>query len=322
MSINLTNIIQTTLATMLTEQQEANPSTAVDVFTEPQQKFLSSFAKAGSQHIGVIYSVSDIGIREFVARSGAQYNCTPAVLLSLIRGKHIKIVPYTGYGRNTDYTLELRLPLDAVEKYKDKFSDKKPSADASGTDMEGAEPLPTGLDLAHVIKYGDLLKESTKIAKHLINKSLNEKEGVPHFTKDGKEWKGKVHKMPDGSLMSGNPHDKNGSGPNGESEKLYHNEDLNESSKNKKKSSKENEIEIHLDKSRILSRVPKDFIYHLKRVITMLRRKTYSANDQERLIADILDNLQLNFDLSDKQMRLSFEYHRNQKRLQNLLNKK
>jgi hypothetical protein len=54
----------------------------------------------------------------------------------------------------------------------------------------------------------------------------------------------------------------------------------------------------------------------------MLRRKTYSANDQERLIADILDNLQVNFDLSDKQMRLSFEYHRNQKRLQQFLNKK
>ena len=90
---------------------------------------------------------------------------------------------------------------------------------------------------------------------------------------------------------------------------------------NEKKSSKENEIEIHLDKSRILSRVPKDFIYHMKRVIKMLRRKTYSANDQERLIADILDNLQLNFGLSDKQMRLSFEYHRTQKRLQNILDK-
>jgi len=322
MSINLTNIIYTTLEDMLNEQQEANPSTPVDVFTEPQQKFLSSFAKAGSQHIGIIYSVSDIGIREFVARCGAQYNCTPAVLLSLIRGKHIKIVPYTGFGRNNDYTLELRLPLDAVEKYKDKFSDKPATADAAGTDMEGAAPLPTDLDLAHVIKYGDLLRESTRIAKQLINNSLKEEEGVPHYTKDGKEWKGKFHKMPDGSLMSGNPHDKDGSGPKGESEKLYYAEDLNESSKNKKKSSKENEIEIHLNKSRILSRVPKDFIYHLKRVIKMLRRKTYSANDQERLIADILDNLQLNFDLSDKQMRLSFEYHRNQKRLQNILNKK
>ena len=64
-----------------------------------------------------------------------------------------------------------------------------------------------------------------------MNESLNEKEGVPHYTKDGKEWKGKLHKMPDGSLMSGNPHDKNGSGPNGESEKLYHKEDLNEDRK-------------------------------------------------------------------------------------------
>ena len=64
-----------------------------------------------------------------------------------------------------------------------------------------------------------------------MNELLNEKEGVPHYTKDGKEWKGKVHKMPDGSLMSGNPHDKNGSGPNGKSEKLYHKEDLKENRK-------------------------------------------------------------------------------------------
>ena len=60
-----------------------------------------------------------------------------------------------------------------------------------------------------------------------------EKEGVPHYTKDGKEWKGKVHKMPDNSLMSGNPHDKDGSGSNGKSEKLYHKEDLNKTNKTK-----------------------------------------------------------------------------------------
>jgi len=67
---------------------------------------------------------------------------------------------------------------------------------------------------------------------------ITEEEGVPHFTKDGKEWKGKLHKMPDGSLMSGNPHDKDGSGPNGESEKLYHKEDLNEAKKKAKKNTK------------------------------------------------------------------------------------
>lgn len=50
---------------------------------------------------------------------------------------------------------------------------------------------------------------------------INEKEGVPHYTKDGKEWKGKVHKMPNGKLMTQNPH-------NEDSEELFHKEDLNE----------------------------------------------------------------------------------------------
>ena len=85
-------------------------------------------------------------------------------------------------------------------------------------------------------KYGMELKymtgkNATLVKRRIdeaIKKALSEKEGVPHYTKDGKEWKGKAHKMPDGSLMSGNPHDKNGSGPNGESEKLYHKEDLSE----------------------------------------------------------------------------------------------
>ena len=176
MSINLTNIIYTTLNEMLNEQDNTEQAEDVDAFTEAQQKFLSSFAKADAQHIGVIYSVSDIGIREFIARSGAQYNCTVAVLLSLLRGKYIKIVPYTGYGRNTDYTIELRLPLSAVEKYKNKFSDEKSSADASGTDMEGADPLPPAPELSHVVKYGDILRESTKITKKLIHEASKTKK--------------------------------------------------------------------------------------------------------------------------------------------------
>ena len=34
--------------------------------------------------------------------------------LNLLKNKVIKIVPYTGFGRNTDYTLELQLSLDDV----------------------------------------------------------------------------------------------------------------------------------------------------------------------------------------------------------------
>jgi hypothetical protein len=88
----------------------------------------------------------------------------------------------------------------------------------------------SGDDL-HILVETDLGHFSTFEGKKVpldFPMELTEKEDVPHFTKDGKEWKGKVHKMPDGSLMSGNPHDKDGSGPNGESEKLSHKEDLKE----------------------------------------------------------------------------------------------
>jgi hypothetical protein len=76
-------------------------------------------------------------------------------------------------------------------------------------------------------------KDFHKYLKSFYNESvvnsLQEEEGVPHYTKDGKEWKGKVHKMTDGSLMSGNPHDEGGSGTDGKSEKLYHKDELIES---------------------------------------------------------------------------------------------
>jgi hypothetical protein len=254
------NIIYESLHEILGEQQDAaqdEQTDEVDVFTIPQQKFLASFAIAGAQHLGIIYSISEVGIREFIERSGSQFSCTPAVLLSLLRGKYIRIVPYTGYGRNTDYTIELRLPLDAVEKYKDKFSDSKKD-DAASTDMEGAEPLPPAPDLAHVVKYGDLLKESVKIANKIVSES-------------------------------------------------------------KKKSSKKPQVKIHKSKSRILQRVPAEFIFQLKRVIDQFLKKTYTKHEQERLIADIIDNLQVNFKLSDKQIRRAYEFHRNQKRLQKFL---
>ena len=45
------------------------------------------------------------------------------------------------------------------------------------------------------------------------------KKSQKYYTKDGKEWKGPTHKMPDGSLMTENPH-------NEKSVKLYRKEDL------------------------------------------------------------------------------------------------
>jgi len=52
---------------------------------------------------------------------------------------------------------------------------------------------------------------------------LNEKEGVKHYTKDGKEWTGATHKMPNGRLMTQNPHSE-------DSEELFHKDELDEMS--------------------------------------------------------------------------------------------
>ena len=52
-----------------------------------------------------------------------------------------------------------------------------------------------------------------------------------------------------------------------------------------------------------------------------MQGKAYNKREQERLIADILDTLQLNFNLTPRQIHLAYEFHRNQKRLQKFLDK-
>lgn len=226
MNKHLEHIVRTTLKDVLSEQEQQQSQASI--FDDAQKKFLGTFASAGSQHLGIIYSISDIGVREFVSRSGAQYNCTPAVLLSLLRGKYIKIVPYTGYGRDTDYTIELQLPLESVQEYASLAAAKDdggissdtaatdtsspsggggasfggggggglpPMDDLGGGDIPPAEgdappaegePLPDeptaeeepAPDLAHVVKYGDLLRESIKISNQLMLEASKSKKKV------------------------------------------------------------------------------------------------------------------------------------------------
>ncbi len=232
MSNPLKYIIRELIAEVIVEQmqqQVQDEQPKASVFDPQQQRFLGSFAAAGAPQLGIIYSLSDIGIREFVARSGTQYGCTPAVLLSLLRGKYIKLVPYTGLGQNTDYTIELQLPLEAVQQFaslvgkKDgegessdstvgdtsspssggggSFGGGLPSMDSEAgpdldlgdaegaTDLPGeeppveAEPEAEPLEVAHVVKYGDLLRESTSIAKQLILEAKKSKKKVRELHK-------------------------------------------------------------------------------------------------------------------------------------------
>jgi hypothetical protein len=134
-------------------------------------------------------------------------------------GKRVHIKNINDVDKFTKFELDADLNESVVEKVIAQLKEEKPGlwANIRAKKARGEKP-------AH--GNSDAFKSAKKAGKKI--NSLDEEEGVPHFTKDGKEWKGKVHKMPDDSLMSGNPHDKNGSGPNGKSEKLFHKEDLNE----------------------------------------------------------------------------------------------
>lgn len=259
--MKLEYIIEQALKSMIHEapaiETDNAPHDAVDSpFTPAEEKFLGKFDAYGSRHMGIIYSPSDIGVREFIARSGADFNASPEILLSLIRNNFIKIVPYTGFGRNTDYTIELQLTLDDVKGLgtKDKEAVEAGSSESGAAAAAAPESEP---QLSWVVKYGDILKESATIANSIIT----------------------------------------------------------EASVKKPKS------KVYADKSRILKRLPKEYVLQLERIIDMLIKKTKTSHDRERVIADVLDNLQANFDLSAKHIRQSYEFHKNQKRLQKEIEK-
>jgi hypothetical protein len=255
----LENEVKHTLKQMISEQSEietdnAPVDSADSLFTPAEEKFLGKFDAYGTTHLGIIYSISDAGIREFIARSGKEFNLTPGILLNLLKNKIIKIVPYTGWGRNNDYTLELQLSLTDVKGLgaEDKAKAEKGAKGAAGAAAEA--PLP-GMEVTWVVKYGDILRESVKITKQLISEKRSSKKTV----------------------------------------------------------------DIPTEKTRILKRLPKEYIMHMERVIKMMDKKTKTAHEKERMIADVLDILQMSLNLSPKEIRKSFEFHKSQKRLQKYL---
>jgi hypothetical protein len=272
------NIYQT-LKHLINEQteSESTPSDASNdetekdgensVFSPAEKRFLGTFDNAGASHIGIIYSLSDIGIREFIARSGKQYNCTPEILLSLLRDKFIKIVPYGGWGRDSNYTIELQISLDDIKGYGEES--KKTLAAAAGggaggggMDMSTPPPPPPtespGPENAGILRYGTILSESAKFAKQIL-----------------------LEKKISNTLSS-----------------------------------------IHLEKSRMLKELPKEYLKDLNSVITHISKRSFSSAEKKKLIADILDNLSVNLKLTPKQIFDSYEMHKKQKKLDQVLNKK
>jgi len=169
----LEHIIRTTLNQLVKEQADTQPaaietdnapSSAVDSpFTPAEERFLGKFDAYGTTHLGIIYSPSITGIREFITRSGKDLNVTPGILLKLFRKKIIKLVPYSGFGRNDDYTIELQLSLDdvkglgAADKEKAEKGASASGAPMGGGDMGAAAPPAEN---AGFVPKGNVLKET------------------------------------------------------------------------------------------------------------------------------------------------------------------
>lgn len=243
------------------ETTDTNVSGGEEPFTPAEKRFLGKFDAYGSKHMGIIYSVSDIGIREFIARSGKDFNLTPSILIRLLRDKIIKLVPYTGWGRDDSYTIELQLPLEDIQGYgsEDVKKAEKGSEASGAAPGGGASPTPP-LETSGTIRYGNIIAESVKIIKNniLSKKYIVEKKNIKNKT-------------------------------------------------------------VYVDDSRILKRLPKQFIGHLERIIDMMGSNKHSITEKERIIADILDNLLVNLKLTPKQIQKSYDLHKKQERLKKYL---
>ena len=84
----------------------------------------------------------------------------------------------------------------------------------------------------------------------------------------------------------------------------------------------EKTININTANSRMLKRLPKEFIKQLDQIITKLTKKRFSKSEKERIIADILDHLALNLDLTDKHIKKSYDMFKKQARLSKMLRDK
>jgi hypothetical protein len=258
-------ILESSLRDMITEApaQETDNSAGSSnntMFTPAEEKFLGKFDAYGSSHLGIIYSISDIGIREFIGRSGKDLNVTPQILLSLLRKKVIRLVPYTGYGKNDDYTIELLVSLDDVRGLGAEDKAKIEKGESTGGAAGGAAPMEPPMpapEVAWVVKYGDILRESVKITKQLMTET--------------------------------------------------------------KKSKKD--VQVPADKTRVIKNLPQEFVKHLEHVIKLINKKAKTTYAKERLIADVLDVLQLNMNLTPKQINQSVQLHKSQKRLQKYMEK-
>ena len=81
-------------------------------------------------------------------------------------------------------------------------------------------------------------------------------------------------------------------------------------------------VNVPAEETRILKKLPSQFVKHMEQIIKLMNVHAKTTKSKERIIADMLDILQINLNLTPKQIQQSYKFHKSQKRLQDYLEKK
>ena len=196
--MDIRKIVQEELHRIITEQEE---TVDVSPFSDAEKAFLGKFAQKQATYLGIIYSKTDVGIEEFLTRSGANLNLNKEVLDKLLKDDIIELVPYGGYGRNEDYTIHLKLDLKDVEEYKqnaEQGAEGGAEAAEGGEESTGAEvpeeaPTPEPEEPAETpnewtARYGDILVETARTAKRLVEQrnTISRKQQSKVYAQQGR----------------------------------------------------------------------------------------------------------------------------------------
>ena len=308
---------------ILAEQGAKSTDTEItgkeSVYTPEQQKFLANFAKNQNDSLGILYSLSPAGVQEFINRSGAIYNLSTDVLTQLLKSRVISIVPYTGYSRNTDYTIKCNVPLESLAGFStEDDTESEEGGDAGGGDMGGGSDFTGGggMTTADLDTGGDM---GAGIGGEAPGAGAEEPVGaeVPEEGAELPEEGPEESFRKDGDLLF-------------ETEDLVHSkytypQILRETAKIAEKLITEqrgNEtFSGRVAKSRVLNRLPAGYLNLLERIIKNLSGQIHNTLEKEHLVADILDNLAHNFGLTPNQILKSYTFYKNQNRLKNLIKK-
>jgi len=285
MTINA--IIKEELASIIKEQAkmpEAPAQAQPDpVFSDTESKFLSTFGKLGTEYLGLMYSNSDVGVEEFIGRSGTELNLTMEVLYSLIKKGIVEVIPYGGYGRDQNFTIHLKIGVDNVKGLPGADDDE----DVGNNPPEDTAPEEPGDDITDTSGGGadEKAVEDAMAAEPTTESILPEAKWHMNYEDVLRASAGTAKRIMEIGL-----------------------DPMVEPERAKKQGPVRN-----------LKYLPPGYLYYLDKIIEVLGKRLKSDLQREHLVADILTTLAHKYGLKPKQIYRAYVYYRAQNKLQNIV---